>query len=135
MSVAITAASATAKVRRVAAGITEPSELAAIDKLLERLTAHEDAQALRDALIVVGAATVLREERTDVDWREADVEIFGPRTNTGNSRDPQGGPLNGHPSKGVDLKTTPFAQGCRDLLPPSDDKGKANELTLREGDQ
>ena len=51
------------RLRRVARGVSEPCEREAVSRFLERLTAQPDASELRDALVIMGAAAVLREER------------------------------------------------------------------------
>lgn len=52
---------ARARLERVAAAVTEASEAAAIDRFLERLSVLPDAEQLRAALVLAGAATLLRE--------------------------------------------------------------------------
>ncbi len=61
MTTTITPGLAHTRLLRVAAGITEASTAEAISRFLERLATRPDAEALRDALTVLGAGAVLRE--------------------------------------------------------------------------
>lgn len=60
---AITPEFALGQLLTVAAGVGEPDESAAVDRLLERLTSRPEPSQLRDALILVGAREVIRESR------------------------------------------------------------------------
>jgi len=51
------------RLRRVARAVTEASEAEAVSRLLERLSTDADATALRDALVLAGAAATLRDVR------------------------------------------------------------------------
>ena len=59
---------------RVARHVTEQSEPEAVARLLERLTADPDAEALRDALVLAGAAAMLRAVRLPSDRAAQEVE-------------------------------------------------------------
>ncbi len=58
----MTRAGALATVRRLALGL-DP-DLAGVSRLLERIAASEDAEALRDALVDLGAMALLDQEST-----------------------------------------------------------------------
>jgi hypothetical protein len=57
----MTRSEALAAVRRLASGLA--ADQAGILRLLERVSLDEDAEALRDALVELGAAVVLDAER------------------------------------------------------------------------
>lgn len=59
----ITPEAAGARLHRVARGVTDASEPEAVSRFLERLSADPDAEELRAALVLAGAAAVLREAR------------------------------------------------------------------------
>jgi hypothetical protein len=63
MSEPITPGAMRSRLTRVARAVAEPSEVEAVARLLERLAAHDDAAELRDALVVAGAAALIREVR------------------------------------------------------------------------
>jgi hypothetical protein len=63
MNQPITPTSARDRLIRVARAVNEGSEPEAVSRFLEKLTADPDAEALRDALVVAGAAAVLRAVR------------------------------------------------------------------------
>lgn len=52
---------ARAALARLAAGVREESEDLAVGRLLERISAHDESEALRDALTEVGARALLRQ--------------------------------------------------------------------------
>jgi hypothetical protein len=51
------------RLRRVAIAVTEASEPEAVVRFLEKISAHEEAEELRAALVLAGAAAVLNEVR------------------------------------------------------------------------
>jgi hypothetical protein len=55
----VTRTEAIAIVRRLAAGLDASDS--SVRKLLERISVHDDAEALRDALVEAGAQAVLEE--------------------------------------------------------------------------
>lgn len=55
----MTPATATGRLLRVAVAVTEDSEPAAVDRFLERLSVLPEAEELRAALVLAGAAAVL----------------------------------------------------------------------------
>jgi hypothetical protein len=59
------------RLRRVAQAVTERSEPEAVSRLLERLSTDQDAAALRDALVLAGAASVLHDVRCNAKAGEA----------------------------------------------------------------
>lgn len=52
---------ALATLHRVALHVVEHSQTAAVERLLERLSVRDDAEELRAALVLAGAAAVLSE--------------------------------------------------------------------------
>ena len=61
----MTAAQARLALRHLAVGVAERDRGAAVARLLERLATRDDAEELRAALVVAGAAAVLRDAEAD----------------------------------------------------------------------
>jgi hypothetical protein len=59
----MTRSQAIAVLQRVAAGVDELTEHERLARLLERVSVHEDAPALRDALVELGAAVLVHGAR------------------------------------------------------------------------
>ncbi len=72
----MTPEAASARLRRVVWAVTEESEPEAVARFLERLSGDPDAEELRAALVLAGAAALLREARSETRWAAQDRSAF-----------------------------------------------------------